>query len=36
MDSAECMDCHLPHTSTVGYLISKGVQGTNDVIKKIY
>ncbi|HIF3540788.1 TPA: cytochrome c3 family protein [Salmonella enterica] len=32
--SAECVDCHLPHTSTVGYLISKGVQGTNDVIKK--
>lgn len=32
--SAECVDCHLPHTSTVGYLLSKGIQGTNDVIKK--
>ncbi|EBK0028686.1 NapC/NirT family cytochrome c [Salmonella enterica] len=34
--SAECVDCHLPHTSTVGYLLSKGVQGTNDVITKTF
>lgn len=34
--SAECVDCHLPHDSTLGYLVSKGMQGTNDVVKVIF
>ncbi|PHI28123.1 cytochrome c3 family protein [Budvicia aquatica] len=34
--SAECVDCHLPHTSTFSYLVSKGVQGTNDVVKVMF
>lgn len=32
--SAECVDCHVPHTSTIDYLLSKGAQGSNDVFKK--
>ncbi|CAI1615536.1 Cytochrome c-type protein TorC [Serratia fonticola] len=33
---AECVDCHLPHTSTAAYLLSKGTQGANDVIKMLF
>lgn len=29
---AQCVDCHLPHSSTVGYLFEKGKLGAHDFI----
>lgn len=34
--SAECVDCHLPHTNTLDYLVSKGAQGANDAFKSAF
>lgn len=28
---AECTDCHLPHNSTMGFVIAKGIAGIKDV-----
>ncbi len=33
--SAHCTDCHLPHKSTFGYLVAKGVTGTRDFLAEV-
>lgn len=32
--TAECVDCHLPHNSTLGYLVSKGSQALTMCLKR--
>jgi cytochrome c nitrite reductase small subunit len=35
IEVAKCVDCHLPHTGTVPYLIAKGRTGMHDTIAHI-